>query len=77
MIAGLGGPVLTDDEQERLLRALLRRHGTATEAECLRVLHWATEARVGAVLLELVLVGRIGLSVRGDEVVVSVEEGRG
>ncbi len=62
--------LITDREAGKLMQALVRGRGEIHEAYADIVLHWAAEARMRAMLLDLALKGKIVLIVKDGEVYV-------
>ena len=56
-------PALDADETARLLNALPERHDVEDEETLIR---WATERRVGAIFLDLVLKGELTARIKAD-----------
>lgn len=61
--AGEAAELLSDEEAETLLRAILRERGVcgAAPGELSALLEWAREVRLSSILLEAVLAGDLGL----------------
>lgn len=63
---------LTPEEMERLLRGFLQGKTEVTEDECLAVVKWAMEMRIGMAVLELVMEGELVPMVDAGEVKVAI-----
>jgi hypothetical protein len=61
---------LTEFETQRLLHAFTQGKSQVDEEDCLTLLRWAMEQRLGAVMVDLVIEGRVRPVVRGDDVLV-------
>jgi hypothetical protein len=53
--------ILTVEETARVIEAFLKGHGPATEEEMRPVVDWATECKLGAAMLQLVMRGEVVL----------------
>ena len=61
--------VLTEDEEETLLRQLADgQGGWFTEEDAVAVFKWAGESRLAAILLGLTLEGKLSLKVEDSEI---------
>jgi hypothetical protein len=60
--------VFSNDEVAQLIKGAIDAsdQGSVSDAEVDQVIHWAIESRVGEVMLDLALEGRIGMLVRPD-----------
>lgn len=58
---GDDGSILTQSETERVIEAFLKGHGPATVAEMKHAVDWATEAKLDAEMLRMVLGGEVWL----------------
>lgn len=54
--------LFSDDDLERLVLSAANHDGTIDEDEAVRVVRWAERARVDAILLQLMLRGRVLVS---------------
>ena len=61
---------LTEFETQRLLHAFTQGKEQVDDADCLTLLRWAMEQRLGAVMVDLVIEGRVKPVVRGSDVMV-------
>jgi hypothetical protein len=68
---------LTHDEMTRLLRAFIEGKTEILEDDALTLVTWAQEQRLGALLLEMVLDGKLTPIVDGSEVKLTLRERQG
>jgi len=69
-------PRLTEGEVKALCAALARGQNAWDEADMLAVITWATEYRMGALVVDMALQGDIGLCVEQGVVKVHVRTSR-